>query len=73
MQGHFCFIKSPIFEWLPEVDVSAICWIFDEACPLEFYTVKESGVKFLSLLDQAKCHFHLNISGHQGHKGVYLK
>ena len=21
MQGHFCFIKSPIFEWLPEVDV----------------------------------------------------
>ena len=32
MQGHFCFIKCLIFEWLPEVDVSAICWIFDEAC-----------------------------------------
>ena len=32
MQGHFCFIKCLIFERLPEVDVSAICWIFDEAC-----------------------------------------
>ena len=32
MQGHFCFIKCLIFEWLPEVDVSATCCIFDEAC-----------------------------------------
>ena len=37
MQGHFCFIKCLIFERLPEVDVSAICWIFDEACSCGSY------------------------------------
>ena len=26
MQGHFCFIKSPIFAFLPDIDVSAICY-----------------------------------------------
>ena len=37
MQGHFCFIKCLIFEWLPAVDVSAICWIFDKACSCGLY------------------------------------
>ena len=32
MQGHFCFIKSPIFAFLPDIDMSATCWIFDKAC-----------------------------------------
>ena len=32
MQGHFCFIKSPIFAFLPDIDMSATCWMFDEAC-----------------------------------------
>ena len=37
MQGHFCFIKCLIFERLPEVDVSTICWIFDKACSCGSY------------------------------------
>ena len=45
MQGHFCFIKCLIFEQLPEVDVSAICWIFDEACSCGPYIWKYNLVK----------------------------
>ena len=37
MQGQFGFIKCLIFERLPEVDVSAICWIFDKACSCRPY------------------------------------
>ena len=43
MQGHFCFIKCLIFEWLPEVDVSAICWIFGKACSCGPYHIALGG------------------------------
>ena len=43
MQGHFCFIKCLIFERLPEVDVSAICWIFDKACSCGPYSLAPMG------------------------------
>ena len=54
MQGHFCFIKCLIFEWLPEVDVSAIYWIFDEACscgPYYASLTHEAGLRG-SLLEE---------------------
>ena len=39
MQGNFCFIKSPIFAFLPDIDMRATCWIFDEACSCGPYVV----------------------------------
>ena len=58
MQGHFCFIKCLIFERLLEVDVSAICWIFDEACSCGPYfglLVIFSGCKLEMMLSPGHC------------------
>ena len=50
MQGHFCFIKCLIFEQLPEVDVSAICRIFDKACSCGPYQHTSVTSRFKSIV-----------------------
>ena len=37
MQGHFCFIKSPIFAFLPDIDMSATCCTKSKACSCRLY------------------------------------
>ena len=39
MQGHFCFMKLPIFAFLPDIDVCATCCMNEKACLYRPYCV----------------------------------
>ena len=58
MQGHFCFIKSPILVFLPDIDASPTCCMESKACLCGPYGTPSKNLKTKKIQVDPVSHDH---------------